>query len=186
MRVNPAITNRLSDVERKCALTHTPQNPSPSDRIGSGDAATSAGIRFEQQLGALFSSWILAGDRLDESFRLGAATPGWGRFETEAPVDDLLIKTSVGGYIAIQAKTTANLSDDLSSPLGKTISQFVRHWLVAQQGDGTMGRNRPLDPLRDRLVLAVSPQASAQIKNDLPTALRLTSQPCGGACGRRC
>lgn len=108
-------------------LTHTPQNSSPSDRIGGGGAATSAGIRFEQQLGALFSSWILAGDRLDESFRLGAATPEWARFETKAPVDDLLIKTSVGGYIAIQAKTTANLSDDLSSPLGKTISQFVRH-----------------------------------------------------------
>lgn len=181
MRVNPAITTQLSDVERKCALTHTPQNPSPSDRIGGGGAATSAGIRFEQQLGALFSSWILAGDRLDDSFRLGAATPEWVRFETEAPVDDLLIKTSVGGYIAVQAKTTANLSDDPSSPLGKTISQFVRHWLVAQQGDGTMGWNRPLDPVRDRLVLAVSPQASTQIKNDLPAALRLVSQPGGGA-----
>lgn len=181
MRVNPAITNQLSDVERKRALSHTPQNPFPSDRIGGGGAATSAGIRFEQQLGALFSSWILAGDRLDDSFRLGAATPEWVRFETEAPVDDLLIKTSVGGYIAVQAKTTANLSDDPSSPLGKTISQFVRHWLVAQQGDGTMGWNRPLDPVRDRLVLAVGPQASAQIKNDLPAALRLISQPGGGA-----
>jgi len=162
-------------------LTHTPQNPSPSDRIGGGGAATSAGIRFEQQLGALFSSWILAGDRLDDSFRLGAATAEWVRFETEAPVDDLLINTSVGGYIAVQAKTTANLSDDPSSPLGKTISQFVRHWLVAQHGDGTMGWNRPLDPVRDRLVLAVGPQSSAQIKNDLPAALRLVSQPGGGS-----
>ncbi|WP_310047318.1 ATP-binding protein [Pseudomonas fluorescens] len=162
-------------------MTHTPQNPSLNDRIGGGGAATSAGIRFEQQLGALFSSWILAGDKLDNSFRLGAATPEWVRFETEAPVDDLLIKTSVGGYIAVQAKTTANLSDDPSSPLGKTISQFVRHWLVAQQGDGTMGWNRPLDPVRDRLVMAVGPQASAQIKKDLPAALRLVSQPGGGA-----
>lgn len=162
-------------------MTHTPRNPPPSDRIGGGGAATSAGIRFEQQLGALFSSWILAGDRFDDSFRLGAAAPEWIRFETEAPVDDLLIKTSDGGYVAVQAKTTASLSEDLGSPLGKTIVQFVRHWFVAQQGDGSMEWNRPLDPARDRLVLAVSPLASVQVRGDLPAALLLVSQPGGGA-----
>lgn len=162
-------------------MTHTPQNPSPRDRIGGGGAATSSGIRFEQQLGALFSSWILAGDRLDDSFRLGGTTPEWIRFETEAPVDDLLIKTSDGGFVAVQAKTTASLSEDLGSPLGKTISQFVRHWLVAQQGNATMEWNRPLDPARDRLVLAVGPQASDHIKYDLSAALRLVSQPGAGA-----
>ncbi|MGB8602691.1 MAG: hypothetical protein WCD42_10915, partial [Rhizomicrobium sp.] len=113
-------------------MTDMPQDKPQSDRIGGGGAATSAGIRFEQQLGALFASWILSGDRLDESFRLGDATPEWVRFETEAPVDDLLIKTNNGGFIAIQAKTTANLSDDINSPLGKTISQFVRHWHAAR------------------------------------------------------
>lgn len=162
-------------------MTHTPRNSPPSDRIGGGGAATSAGIRFQQQLGALFSSWILAGDRFDDSFRLGEAMPEWIRFETEAPVDDLLLKTNVGGYVAVQAKTTASLSEDLSSPLGKTIVQFVRHWFAAQHGDGSMDWNRPLDHARDRLVLAVGPQASAQIKVDLRAALRLVSQPGGGA-----
>lgn len=162
-------------------MTHTPRNPPLRDRIGGGGAATSAGIRFEQQLGALFSSWILAGDRFDESFRLGAATPEWIRFETEAPVDDLLIKTSDGGYVAVQAKTTVSLSEDLGLPLGKTVVQFVRHWFVAQQGDGSMEWNRPLDPTRDRLMLAVSPKASPQIRRDLPAALRLVSQPGRGA-----
>lgn len=161
-------------------MTHTPRNP-PSERIGGGGAATTAGIRFQQQLGALFSSWILAGDRFDDSFRLGTAAPEWIRFETEAPVDDLLIKTSEGGYVAVQAKTTASLSEDLGSPLGKTIVQFVRHWLVAQQGAGSMEWNRPLDPAYDRLVLAVSPQASSQVREDLPAALLLVSQPGGGA-----
>ncbi|NHN86240.1 hypothetical protein GOB93_16570 [Acetobacter musti] len=149
--------------------------------MGGGGAATSAGIRFQQQLGALISSWILAGDRFDGSFQLGAATPEWVRFETEAPIDDLLVKTSDGGFVAIQAKTTASLSDDVGSPLGKTITQFVRHWHVSNQGDGSMKWNRPLDPARDRLVLAVSPQASAQVRHDLPAALRLASQPGGGA-----
>lgn len=162
-------------------MTDTPRNGPPSDRIGGGGAATSAGVRFEQQLGALFSSWILAGDRFDDSFRLGAAAPTWVRFETEAPVDDLLIKTTDGGYVAVQAKTTASLSEDLGSPLGKTIAQFVRHWFVARQGDGSMEWNRPLDPARDRLVLAVSPQASVQVREDLPAALLLVSQPGKGA-----
>ncbi|RUU14456.1 ATP-binding protein, partial [Mesorhizobium sp. USDA-HM6] len=161
-------------------MTDTPRNGPPNDRIGGGGAATSAGIRFEQQLGALFSSWILAGDRFDDSFRLGAAAPEWVRFETEAPVDDLLIKTTDGGYVAVQAKTTASLSEDLGSPLGKTIAQFVRHWFVARQGDGSMEWNRPLDPARDRLVLAVSPRASVQVREDLPGALLLVSQPGGG------
>lgn len=162
-------------------MTDTPPNTPRNDRVGGGGAATSAGIRFEQQLGALISSWILAGDRFDESFQLGAATPEWVRFETEAPVDDLLVKTSNGGFVAIQAKTTVSLSDEVGSPLGKTIAQFVRHWRVSNQGDGSMEWNRPLDPTRDRLVLAVSPQASAQIRDDLPAALRLASQPGGGA-----
>lgn len=162
-------------------MTQTPRNPSPHARIGGGGAATSAGIHFQQQLGALFSSWILAGDRFDQIFRLGSAAPEWIRFETEAPVDDLLIKTSDGGYVAVQAKTTVSRSEDLGSPLGKTVLQFVRHWFVAQQGDGSMEWNRPLDPTLDRLVLAVSPQASAHIRDDLPAALRLISQPGGGA-----
>ena len=41
--------------------------------------------------------------------------------------------------------------------------------------------NRPLDALRDRLVLAVGPQATAQVREDLSAALRLKSQPGGGA-----
>ena len=179
--MNSAITTPLSDVDRKPALTFLPKNSPPSDRIGGGGAATSAGIRFEQQLGALFSSWILAGDRFDDSFRLGAAEPEWIRFETEAPVDDLLLKTSDDGYVAVQAKTNVSLSRDINSPLGKTVMQFVRHWFVAQKGDGSMKWNRPLDPARDRLVLAVSPAASAQVRYDLPAALLLISQPGGGA-----
>ena len=40
----------------------------------------------------------------------------WLRFETEAPVDDLLVKTTDGGFVAIQAKTTISLSNDPRSP----------------------------------------------------------------------
>ncbi|MCE0962834.1 ATP-binding protein [Pseudomonas putida] len=162
-------------------MNQTPRNSLPTERIGGGGAATSGGMRFQQQLGALFSSWILAGDRFDECFGLGAAVPEWIRFETEAPVDDLLIKTDRDGYVAVQAKTTVTMSGEIGSPLGKTIGQFVRHWFVSDQGDGSMGWNRPLDPELDRFVLAVGPQSSLQIREDLPAALRLITQPGGGA-----
>ena len=147
---------------------------------GGGGAATSAGMLFEQRLGALASCWMLTGRPVDQRLNLGSETPVWIRFETESPVDDILIATSADGYIAIQAKTTASLSRDPKSPFAKTISQFVRHWLACRDGDGKRHWNRPLDPARDRLVLAIGSQASANIRIHLADALRLRSQP-GGA-----
>lgn len=148
--------------------------------VRAGGSATSAGILFEQQLGAMFGALMLAARPVDQRFNLGSAVPVWIRFETEAPVDDILVATSEGGFIAVQAKTTASLSTDLKSPFGKTISQFVRHWLACRDGDGKRHWNRPLDPTMDRLVLAIGRQAPASIRVDLRDALRLRSQAGGG------
>ncbi len=161
-------------------MTDTPQADPSSDRIGGGGAATTAGIRFQQQLGALIASWILAGDRFDPAFDLGAARPLWIRFETEAPVDDLLMETSDGGFVAIQAKTSVDLSPNPNSALGNTVRQFVRHWFEARRGDASRRWNRPLNPEVDRLVLAVSPQASERVRIALPEALAIWRQPGGG------
>ncbi|KPF62768.1 hypothetical protein IP69_20145 [Bosea sp. AAP35] len=150
-------------------------------RVGGGGAATSAGILFEQKLGALFGAWMLAGRRLDPRFTLGDTTAAWIRFETEAPVDDILIATSAGGFIAVQAKTTASLSPDLRSPFGKTVTQFVRHWLACRDGNGKQHWNRPLNPDLDRLVLAIGPGSPAGLREDLAAALRLRAQPGRGA-----
>lgn len=145
-----------------------------------GGAAASAGITFQQRLGAYFGVYLLAETRLEEQFNLGSASPVSLRFETEAPVDDLLISTSSGGYLAIQAKTTVFLSRNLESPFGKAISQIVGHWLACRDGDGSLDWNRPLDSLHDRLVLAVSAHASENVRVHLPNALRRRSQRDGG------
>ena len=150
---------------------------SSSSSVQAGGAATSAGIVFQQQVGALFGACLLAGERVDERLNLGAAVPAWLRFETEAPVDDILVSTSNDGYIAIQAKTKASLSQDLTSPFGKTVSQFVQHWIACRDGDESRGWNRPLDPAHDRLVLAVSADAPATVRVDLLAALRRRAQP---------
>ncbi|EGF8259430.1 ATP-binding protein [Escherichia coli] len=150
-----------------------------------GGAATSSGILFQQQLGAHFAAQILSGSRLDARLGLGEASPVWLRFETEAPVDDILVATSADGFIAIQAKTTLSLSDDKKNPFYRTVEQFVRQWLTCRDGNGSLEWNRPLDPDKDRLVLAVRTKAPTSIREDLPAALSLFSQHGSGAMNQR-
>ena len=40
-----------------------------------GGAATSAGIEFQQRLGAFFGVYLLSGRRFDEHLNLGTASP---------------------------------------------------------------------------------------------------------------
>lgn len=149
-------------------------------RGSSGGAAAAGGFLFQQRVGALVATAIVSRSRLDDRLGLGAAAPVWLRFETEAPVDDLLVATDRDGYVAIQAKTTADLSTAPRSPLARAVGQFVSHWLTCRDGDSSLGWNRPLDPSRDRLVLAVSNQASEGVRIDLPAALRIRRQPGSG------
>ncbi len=155
----------------------TSQHPTSSRGISGGGAAAAGGIGFQAQLGALFGLQLLAQVPVDYVLELGAAVPVWIRFETEAPVDDILVATSKGGFIAVQAKTTVNLSSGPDGGLAKTIQQFIRHWLVCRDGQGEQLWDRCLDPSKDRLVLAVGPTAPASIRVDLPAALRSYSQP---------
>lgn len=148
--------------------------------VGGGGAATSAGIRFQQQVGALIGSWLLTERPLDARLDLGESKPEWMRFETGAPVDDILVGTSDSGTVAFQAKSSVSLSEKPDSEFGKTVSQFVRHWLTCRNGDGSLNWNRPLDAQLDRLVFAVGPETPATVRKVLPEALRLKSQPGGG------
>ena len=157
-------------------MTDSPEGSSWGTPGQAGGAATSAGITFQQQVGALFGACLLSEERVDGRLNLGTAVPVWIRFETEAPVDDILVCTSNDGYIAVQAKTKVSLSRDLTSPFGKTVSQFVRHWIACRDGDESRGWNRPLDPARDRLVLAVA-GAPEIVRVHLPAALQRRAQP---------
>lgn len=145
-----------------------------------GGAATAAGMNFQQHVGALVASWMLTGAPFDRAFGLGAARPVWIRFETEAPTDDILVATSEGGYLALQVKTTLSASSEPNSAFAKTVDQFVRHWIACRNGDGALEWNRPLDPSKDRLVIAVGPLASAKVRVHLPAALDGLANAGGG------
>lgn len=163
--------------KRRLTLTNPPRTDVDPPTVSSGGAAAAGGLAFQAQLGTFLGLGILSQRPVDHVLGLGDVRPVWMRFETEAPVDDILVATSAEGFIAIQAKTSVNLSAARNDGLAKTVQQFVRHWLVCRDGEGTQLWDRPLDPQRDRLVLAVGPNAPASIRTDLPAALRLCIQP---------
>jgi hypothetical protein len=143
---------------------------------GGGDA-TAAGVRFQAALGALFGAELVAERPLDGRLMLGEAKPLWFRFETEAPVDDILVATDAGGFVAVQAKKSLKADAEFA----KTIEQLVRHYLACRMGDGVREWNRPLDPLRDRLLIAVGTKSSATIRQHLAEGLNARRQPGTGA-----
>ncbi|MBG21413.1 MAG: hypothetical protein CML31_15925 [Rhizobiales bacterium] len=128
-------------------------------------------------MGALFAVEMLAHRSVDNRLDLGNVRPTSVRFESEAPVDDILIGTSDGGWVFIQCKTSLSLSGVLDSPLGKTADEIVRLWYVCQSSNAAFGWNRPLDANRDRIVIGVSPSAAASIRETLPAALRAFRSP---------
>jgi hypothetical protein len=85
--------------------------------------------------------------------------------ETKTGVDDVLVRTDCGS-VFVQAKNTVALST--RGELPSVAHQFVRQFAAGALEHGT---RRKLDPARDRLVLAVGPEAAASVANDLRTAL---------------
>lgn len=129
-----------------------------------GGNATAAGMHFQSGIGALFAARLLAETPLDDLLGLSDSRIKSVRFETNAPVDDLLVETDCDGFVAIQAKSSITLSQSLNSGLGSVADQFVRHWLAAKERLSTEGWCRPLDPSRDRLLLVFGPRSAATIR----------------------
>ncbi len=136
-----------------------------------GGNATAAGVNFQASAASFLAVRGIAGIPLDGRLGLGPASAVALRFETEAPVDDLLVELDSGGWIFVQAKNTLNSSPSLTSELGKTCDEFVRLWELSASGTGKRGWDRPLLSGLDALVIAVGPGTSGKIKNDLAQAL---------------
>jgi hypothetical protein len=138
-----------------------------------GGAAAAGGFSFQDSVAA----WA-AVDLLAEQ----AATLRWGldpsvsyceiRCETGLPVDDLMIITSSGGAVYVQAKRGVKLSSGADSQLGSAVDQFVRHFLSQRShGPGQHPWERPLDEDRDRLVLVTDGNAPKWATLHLPALL---------------
>ncbi len=142
-----------------------------------GGNATASGVSFQASVGAIFSACLLAERNVDDRLRLADARVRSIRFETETPLDDILIETEAPGWIFIQTKTTLSLSESLDSEFGKTAEQIVRQWKICTDGNGKREWDRPLDVRRDRMVIVVGPDASGTITGDLAAGLGSLQAP---------
>jgi hypothetical protein len=126
-----------------------------------GGAATTAGIDSQGRLAASLACSILA--------ETEASVPwGWPEdvtlesvaLETREHVDDIGITSSTGARAYVQAKLTLtlSLSEKPTSEFGKAMRAFVGQYLA--EGDSAFGSD-------DRLVLAVDPNVSSYIHEDL-------------------
>jgi hypothetical protein len=146
-----------------------------------GGNATAAGVSFQAGVGAIFAAQLLTERSVDDRLRLGAARVRSIRFETEAPLDDILVETDASGWIFAQVKTTLSLSESLESEFGKTVEQIVRQWQTCFTGTGERRWDRNLIFGRDRMVIAVGPNASGTISRDLAAALASMQAPSAAA-----
>jgi hypothetical protein len=136
-----------------------------------GGNATAAGVTFQGVVGAVFAAIAVADRPLDARFGIGAVRIKELRFETEAPLDDILIATDSDGYVFTQAKTSLTLAKKLDSELGKTAEQIVRQWIACSGGNGSLGWNRQLVAARDLFLVAVGPGAAGTVARDLAQGL---------------
>jgi hypothetical protein len=99
-------------------------------------------------------------------------------------VDDVAVLTDAGNYALFQAKTGMSLGTTENSPLAKAVKQAVEQYLTGLlPTEG--GPERPVDPLRDALVLCTDSAAPATVRVHLSKAVSRTgSQPSGMPFGR--
>ena len=146
-----------------------PRSTMSPRRAGGGGNATASGVGFQGYVGAWFAACHLLPDRpLDESL-LGTTVQSI-TFETRLDVDDIQIVTE-RGWIFVQAKYSLNLSTSLDSEFAKTVDQFVNQWVACSTGKGGPSESRPLQPHRDRFLIAVGPASSGRISTDLAQGL---------------
>jgi SpoVK/Ycf46/Vps4 family AAA+-type ATPase len=149
-----------------------PPIPTSNELLATGGGnATAGGVSFQAEVGAMFGVQLLGERRMDVRLGLGDVRVRSLRFETEAPVDDILAETDSGGWVFVQAKSALTLSAQSDSELGHVADQIVRQYHASAQGDGARGWDRPLQPGLDRILIAVGRGAAATITDHLAAAL---------------
>jgi len=139
-----------------------------------GGKATHTGTDYQNRSAAWIAVLILA--ERDSAMPLGlpaGVTLESIQCETEQPVDDTLVNTSVSGHLFFQSKHTIDLETKEGSEFASVVDQFVRQYLHARNSaPGVLPLGRMLDPDRDRFVLATSSKSSAALRVDLSAILR--------------
>jgi hypothetical protein len=148
-------------------------------RTSSGGKAEASGGNYEALVATWYAHLVLLGGAAQPPFDLRAGLQVVSfSCQSEAPVDDVNATTSDAGIIFVQAKRSVTMSSVASSSFAKALDQFVRLVQACAAKDPKHTWSRPLDPLRDRLVLATRSASSAKVTEVLSELLR---RICDGA-----
>jgi len=135
-----------------------------------GGIAASAGIRFQDQVAAFHMVRLLAGKYAHPPAGLSNCKIVKIWPHAPVPVDDVVLATSDGGTVYVQAKSTLRWSLRSNSELAKCLRAFVRTYLMSLScANGEVPPSsplqRPLDPTRDRLVIAIAADSPAHAEH---------------------
>ncbi len=139
-----------------------------------GGAAAAGGFEFQARAAAWFATHVLAERTAAHLFGLDAGVALVSiRCEADAPVDDIVVETSAGGFLFAQVKAGLRWSTHPDSPLARAIDQFVRQYLAGlTASERRRPWERPLAAGRDRLLLVVTADGSRTVTVDLPSLLK--------------
>lgn len=139
----------------------------------SGGKAEATGSNYETLVAAWYGHSVLLGETAQPPFDLPTDTQIVSfTCQSEAPVDDVNAVTSDDGIIFVQAKRSVAMSSVASSSFAGALDQFVRQTKACAANDPKHMWSRPLDPARDRLVLATRSSSSSKVTETLPELLR--------------
>jgi len=143
-------------------------------RNHAGGAAAAGGFDFQHRVATWIAVHVLAEKAASVPWELPAnLTLDQLGCETGHPVDDIHVINSSEGLAFIQVKRSISLSEREDSELASVLDQFVRQFIACQKETGCpFSTARPLDPLRDRFVLATAPASPQTISVHLPRLLR--------------
>ena len=140
-----------------------------NDAKSGGGAATQGGVNYQNRVAA----WICVHILTERSASPIGPTdvPTYIRFESQEPIDDLLVGTAQSAHSFGQAKRTIGLLSTADSDLASVTDQFLRQYLSGHNASGARPWSRILDPTRDRLVLVTTSGSPSTVRIDLAAVL---------------
>jgi hypothetical protein len=142
-------------------------------KASSGGKAEASGGNYETLVATWYAHSVLLGGIAQPPFDLHADTQIVSfTCQSDAPVDDVNAVTSDAGIIFVQAKRSVDMSSAATSSFAGALDQFVRQVKACAVADPKHAWSRPLNPSRDRLVLASRSASSSKVMETLPELLR--------------
>jgi len=142
-------------------------------KTSSGGKAEASGGNYETLVATWYAHSVLLGGIAQPPFDLHTDTQIVSfTCQSDAPVDDVNANTGDAGIIFVQAKRSVDMSSAATSSFAGALDQFVRQVKACAAADPKHAWSRPLDPSRDRLILATRSASSSKVTETLPELLR--------------